>query len=602
MTPLVRRRLLALVLAATSTAAFAGRGAAQPPTAYDLRSVTTAGGTVAWVSAIQDQGTAEDCWTFASATAMDSSLLMQGYLPTGASAPAPEVSSWHLSVANGNPNQIIPSAAFGNNTNWGTSGEYPVLGYVTRGAGQWAIPTNPNPATHVTTFGGGPVSNSANPLNVFPDSISNPTTDDANFQPNPLTPLFPPVNQPVAWRVTNMAILDQGFSNNVVLPASTGTANLQGTSYLTYAYTLGAADPQVQAVKEAILANGAVTTFMNADYHAFSMMSSGASNNAAVNVQYVNPQMATGFSDHSVTIIGWDDTQAIASASGSTTGGWIVQNSWGTDTMGDANGTTYGTFWVSYDDAVIGRSGVASFQLAPMTGWSQTVLQNELGPTALSDNFDVVQGPPDDQPGWVGSPTGMATVNASTVMSILTPGSDSLLAGLGLATQIGDVSVNASIYEWDASTQAFGALLTSATFTNDAIGFFLGTLPSALLLQGGDAYAVQLEYLQSGTPIVGAAPVTIGGSGINGYLSVTAGLSYYLDPGSGWIDMNQLTFTSPSASGDASGGILFLKGYLSSVPEIDPSAVGGAAGLVVAALSLLEGRLRRRSVRRETGC
>ena len=80
------------------------------------------------------------------------------------------------------------------------------------------------------------------------------------------------------------------------------------------------------------------------------------------------------------------------------------------------------------------------------------------------------------------------------------------LAGLGLATQIGNVSVNASIYEWDASTQAFGALLTSATFTNDAIGFFLGTLPSALLLQGGDAYAVQLEYLQAFARLIEVNP------------------------------------------------------------------------------------------------
>ena len=143
---------------------------AQLPSAYDLRSVATPLGNVAWVSDIQDQGTAEDCWTFASALAMDSSLLMQGVLPTSSAAPAPMVSSWHLSVANGNPNQIIPGQAFGNNSNWGGF-EYMALGYVTRGSGIWNIPGTWNAATHVTTLGGGPVSNAANPLNVFPSSF-----------------------------------------------------------------------------------------------------------------------------------------------------------------------------------------------------------------------------------------------------------------------------------------------------------------------------------------------------------------------------------------------------------------------------------------------
>ena len=50
--------------------------AAQPlPSGYDLRSVAVDGGIQAWVSAIQNHGTAEDCWTFAPATAMDSNLL-----------------------------------------------------------------------------------------------------------------------------------------------------------------------------------------------------------------------------------------------------------------------------------------------------------------------------------------------------------------------------------------------------------------------------------------------------------------------------------------------------------------------------------------------
>lgn len=278
-------RIAAVVVVTTLASLAPGRARAQLPTTYDLRSVTTLAGSVAWVSAIQNQGTAEDCWTFAAATAMDSNLLMQGYLPSGAAAPAPEVSSWHLSTANGNPNQINPAQAFGNSSNWGTTGEYPVLGYVTRGSGQWTIPGSPNPATSVTTFGGGPVSNNSNPLNVFPTVISNYGGDDAAFTPNPITPLLPPVPQPTAWRVTNMAILDQGVPSNLALPVASGTSVIGGSPYLSYSYTQGAADPQVQAVKQAILAHGAVTTFMNADDRAFSMLAPGVSNSPTVNVQ-----------------------------------------------------------------------------------------------------------------------------------------------------------------------------------------------------------------------------------------------------------------------------------------------------------------------------
>ncbi|MFM7244508.1 MAG: hypothetical protein ACKO40_10105 [Planctomycetaceae bacterium] len=93
----------------------AGHAAAQPlPAAYDLRAVGSGTSTVAWVPAIQDQGQFGDCWTFASATAMDSSLLKQGILAAAATPPGPVVWSWALSTANGAPESLIgPDSAFG---------------------------------------------------------------------------------------------------------------------------------------------------------------------------------------------------------------------------------------------------------------------------------------------------------------------------------------------------------------------------------------------------------------------------------------------------------------------------------------------------------
>ena len=120
----------------------------------------------------------------------------------------------------------------------------------------------------------------------------------------------------------------------------------------------------------------------------------------------------------------------------------------------------------------------------------------------------------------------------------------------------------------------------------------LGAIDPITLL-GGHSYAVVLDYSQNGSPYAKAAGVTIGGSGLNGYLHVTAGLSYYQPLGTNqWVDMNTLDFTS-SSTDDAKGGVLFLKGYLSSVPELDPSGLSAAVTAALGSLALLDARRRR---------
>jgi hypothetical protein len=251
-----------------------------------------------------------------------------------------------------------------------------------------------------------------------------------------------------------------------------------------------------------------------------------------------------------------------------------VQNSWGTSfyTNKPPNYSN-GTFWASYNDAVIGRSGVASFQLASIAPHGQTVLQNELGPMSYADDFAAVAGAPDDQTGWVGSPTGMGTVSASSVMSILTPGADTPLAALGMATQIGGVTVTASIYRWNSATESFKPLIDQVTTSNSTVGLFLAPLSQPLSLMGGQPYAVRLDYALGGSAVRGAAPVTIGGSGINGYLDVTAGLSYYLDPGtSQWIDMSSLAFAPTQGVVILLGGSFFSRVTCRRSPNLTSTA------------------------------
>jgi len=548
------------LFAAVVCSLLAGFAQAQSaPSAFDLRSVTVGSSTQAWVPTIQNQGTAEDCWTFATATAIESNLLMNGLLAASSTPPAMQISSWHLSTHNGAADQLLAVDAFSNaNSNWG--GEmYQSLGYLTRGSGAWQIPNAPHGADadkFIQVMSGGPVLVSQDPLNVFPESIATwspqSPTNPNGYPPN-LSPLIPPPNQPAAFKVTAMTLYQQGFSNNVALPAVSGNVTIDGTNYDTYIFNQGTSDPQVAVIKSAMQASGAVTTYMNTngDFHAIT----GSTVNT---INYFNNTTATAYSDHAVTIIGWDDnyTMVDPKTSISSTGAWLVQNSWGTTDFHNSDGT----FWASYNDAVIGRSGVTTIQLDSMANYSQTVIQNELGPMDYSGNYEAVYG---GAPPGIGAVTGMATSKDSVAASILTPTENGSLIALGLGTQISGVQVEVEIYDsWSGGP---ANLLSQQTFLLNGIGYQQVNLTQTISLTAMDSFVVQLSYMDplTGLGIEDALPITIGGSGINGYADVTSGLSYTFD-GTAWTDLASRTFTGGSP--EMHGGILFVKG-ITAIPE-----------------------------------
>jgi len=550
-------RLLFRLLAVT-VVSLPGLLAQAPPASFDLRSVNN--GTQAWVPEIQNQGAAEDCWTFAAATAMNSNLLKTGLLPASVVPPPISISSWHISTNNGSPDDLLAASAFSPTSNW-AGYNYQALGYVTRGRGQWQVPAAPQDVIpgegfrYQQTMGGGPVLDSQNPLNPFPTSIS-----EFSGYPSYLGPLVPPADQPIAYRVGAMRIHDQGYSSNVPFPTSSGTTTFGGLTVNTYSFDQGAADPQVQAVKNALLANGAVTTGMNADgnFHALA----GASVNT---IQYFNNQTAPAHFDHSVTIIGWDDTYTMTNpdTSATTTGAWLVQNSWGTTGWQNSDGT----FWASYNDAVIGRVGVSSYTMLDNAPYADTVIQNELGPVGISLYFSDIaaSGPTPGLP----VPSGMATVAHHTAASVLTPTSDGELRALGLFTQLADVLVEVEIFDsWENGPTG---LLVAGNYTLDGIGYFQVELPATLALTASESIVVQLTYLDAQTlaPAEGALGITIAGSGLNfddATGTVASGLSYYHD-GSAWTDFATLEYAVVGGQEHVTGGVLFVKGITAPEPS-----------------------------------
>lgn len=523
--------------------------------AYDLRDVSSGQASQSWVPDIQDQGIFNDCWTFASATAMNSNLLMNGVLTNDGTPPLIQISSWHLSTANGAPESLVgPNYGGSGNAEWGGF-EYQALGYATRGSGSWAIPgVSPSSTTLITTMGGGPVLNSGNSLNPFPHVLQSQA-------PANIGDLIPPALQPQAFMTRAVRMWDQGYGNNQALPAPIHPGGD------TYDFTLGAADPQVGAVKAAILAGGAVTTSMNASsYDYFINVANG---DGTYTVQYFNPSKNPSDTDHEVTIIGWDDSYQMSNPNTGEnfTGAWIVQNSWGRDNWVSSTEPypNDGTFYAAYNDAAIARTGVASFAMESMGNYSPIVLQNELGPMAYAYNYDAGD-----------NPLGMHQLSYRRAASILSTGENTTLLALGLASHLAGVDVTVNIYKTWANGPS--SLLSTESFLLNGIGYQLNDLSMPLNFLAGDEIVLELIY-----SLDGAIPVVIGGTGINGYTDVTDGLSYYWD-GAMWQDMAGLAFASNTQGvPDIEGGILFVKGVV-AIPE--PSAMmlillgGIMAGLV----------------------
>jgi hypothetical protein len=573
-------------IAALVTLMAAADAPAQPlPAAYDLRAVASGASTVAWVPAVQDQGIFDDCWTFASATAIESNLLQNGLFgPAPPVAPPVQISSWHLSTRNGAAESLVRQGGFGNNsTNYGWGGfEYQTMGYLTRGQGAWSIPDVPatTPGNYISTMGGGPVLVSGT-INAFPAVL-------VNSSPASIADLLPAADQPPAFQTRGVTFLQQGFSNNVALPPSHGTVTIGGSAYPKYRFDQAAADPQVQAVKQAILSSGAVTTSMNADYSYFQYLANPGTAAVPYTVQYVNPTEATGYTDHEVTIIGWNDAATITSTSSGTsyTGAWIVQNSWGTNYWTDSNVayTNDGTFLAPYDDPAIGRVGVAAFTMGSTGTAPQVVLQNELGPIGYAYDFNATS-----------SVLGMAADEHVSVASILTPATDGSLVALGVATSATTSSLVIDVYsDWSAGPS--GALLTSTTVTLGSIGYQLVDLAAPVPLVANDGVTVLLTYGTSG-----AAPIVVGGDGLYGVTTgsdglpsypVASGLSYYLSNSGTWVDFATKSYTATPGYGSADtlGGVVFLKGIM-VVPE---PAFGAAACLGLSAATLLRAAIRRR--------
>ncbi len=521
------KTMAGLVLGALATAATisGAQGQAAPAASYDLRSGGPGG--VAWVPAVQNQSNIGDCWTFATSTALDSNLIMNGYLPTSTVAPVISVSNWHLTAYNGAPENTLSDNSnyngFVGGDNWMTTS------YYTRGQGSWSIPGAQSGTNYISNMGGGVILNSANPLNPFPLAAVNAGEN--------LAPYLPPVSQTPGFTVTGAYYFDQPGSNRT-------------------------SAQQISVVKAALQQYGALATYMYAGgYTENGHDESVFHYDQSLGYEYTyNP--TTKPSDHVVTIIGWNDNIVIPTGSGtSTTGAWIVQNSWGA--WGGTLSRDDGTFYASYSDPFIGVQGVTAFTAVPAGKYSPVVMQNELGPTYQTGYWG------SSSPGITHSdqPTGMGYVDSSRTtqaVTTLTATETSQLIALGITSldaQIGSPkTITLSIYDTYSIVDGIatpGTLLATQNVSFQQLGYQAFDLDTPINLTNGQTIAVLVNYNGSDVPYVWQS------ASLNGQAAPT-GLTYFYDLTTGkWQDFG--TFTGSDTS-DEYTGVFSVKGLM-AVPE-----------------------------------
>jgi C1A family cysteine protease len=228
-----------------------------------------------------------------------------------------------------------------------------------------------------------------------------------------------------------------------------------------------------------------------------------------INNQYEHYQPSSSSLDpnHSVTIIGWDDTRVISGTPGP--GAWLVKNSWGS---GWGNN---GYFWISYYD--------------------KHACQNpEMGAVLFKDvvlfDHDTVYY--HDYHGWRDTLT-----TTDEAFNHFTAVKNEAVTAVSFFTAADGVVYDAIVYDSFDGTELSGEL-ASATGLLDYSGMHTVSLDVPALVPAGENFYVYLKLSDGGIPYdrTSVVPVLLGGDTRTVVLSkANPGESYYFD-GKGWTD------------------------------------------------------------------
>jgi C1A family cysteine protease len=245
-------------------------------------------------------------------------------------------------------------------------------------------------------------------------------------------------------------------------------------------------------IKNALMTNGALYTNMYWDNAHF---------RTSDNTYYCSYAYST---NHSVTIVGWDDTQATAGGIGA----WLIKNSSGTS-WGDG-----GYFWLSYQDYLGGKFAESFRGAVPASTYSKVYYWDEFG------NVD----------SW----------SAPHVFNKFVASSSSLLKSVGFFTMADNANYTVRVYD-GFSGGTLSNVLASASGTMQYAGWHTLDLPTPVTWTAGNDIYIYL-YITNG----GAFPMASDEAWTySSKCTASAGQSYWSSDGTYW---NDLVLTSNSTA------------------------------------------------------
>lgn len=378
------------------------------PDSYDLRSVNA-------VTSVKDQGLTGCCWAFAAIKSLESNLILKGL----SSANNTDLSESHLAWYSLHTSKQTSDALYNegvsisnsDNSSAYQSGGSALLGIFALARWSGAVYESTAPF-------------SGNTLTAISNMGNKMSTTDASLR----------------------------YRRNYLLSDATCYDNASRDE-----------------IKKALMTNGAidVSFYYNENYENVT----GGKQVSYYQTRYTNEE-AFDEANHSVTIIGWDDSYSKENFGTknppSSDGAWLIANSYGTSYGQD------GYFWISYEEPSL--TEFYSFQAAAASTYDNNYQYDAAGwGSAISSNDS----------------TPLSAANIFTANSSYTQ----LLKAVGIYTVTDNQPYTIKIYRnVTAGKPTSGTLVSTITGTQAYQGYHTVSLPNAISLTAGEKFSVVITY------------------------------------------------------------------------------------------------------------